>query len=218
MTDAEIRGTLLKLFYDLRHNAGGWVPTSDINVNHLGLINNEVVGSICQQMADVGLINWNPLTGQGTFIEGNAQITGRGVDVVEGARPSPIRIVFPGGPPIVQLVPTHYPDQPDGPIDVPDALAIDKTGGDFRELCNNLSALIDQLRRSNAIAGDLRDQLIAEMRAGFELLEAPKPSRTQLYVLLFTPLKYLGKKAADVAIGNIATRTIELLGRLAGLW
>jgi hypothetical protein len=31
MRDADLRGRLLKLFYDRRHNADGWVPASDVD-------------------------------------------------------------------------------------------------------------------------------------------------------------------------------------------
>lgn len=92
MTDAEIRGTLLKVFYDLRHNAGGWVPTSDMNVSG---VERQVIGAVCEQLRDGGLIQWKPLIGAHEgFVIGMGKITAIGVDVVDGATRSPIAIQF----------------------------------------------------------------------------------------------------------------------------
>ncbi len=92
MTDAEIRGTLLKVFYDLRHNAGGWVKTSDMNASG---VDRQVIGAVCGQLKDGGLIQWKPLIGADRgFVIGMAKITAIGVDVVDGARKSPIAIKF----------------------------------------------------------------------------------------------------------------------------
>lgn len=89
-TDAELRGTLLKGFYDRRHNANGWVPTSDIDA---GGADRQVVSGVCGQLKDAGLIHWEPLTGeQEGIVIGMAKITATGVDVIEGAKPSPIAI------------------------------------------------------------------------------------------------------------------------------
>jgi hypothetical protein len=93
MPDAELRGKLLKVFYDRRHNANGWVPTSDIDTSGGEFVDRQVIGGICSQLAEVGLIEWKPLIGgiEG-FVIGMAKITATGVDVIDGARPSPIAI------------------------------------------------------------------------------------------------------------------------------
>src|SRR5271169_6164029 len=84
---------LLRGFYDRRHNAGGWVPTSELNVSGGLFVNREAIGEICGQLAEAGLIRWEPLTGaQEGLAIGRAKITATGVDVVDGSRPSPINI------------------------------------------------------------------------------------------------------------------------------
>jgi nucleoside phosphorylase len=94
MNDSELRGLLLKQFYDLRHNNQGWVPTSDMNVSG-AFVTRQAIGGVCSQLADAGLIRWKPLVGgQEGFVIGMAQITGHGVDVVEGDATSSIKITL----------------------------------------------------------------------------------------------------------------------------
>jgi hypothetical protein len=98
MRDSELRGRLLKRFYDSRHNAEGWVPTSDMELAGEGVLDRQIIGGICRQLADAGLIKWKPLTGaQGGLIVGMAQITGLGIDVIDGKMHSPIAIDLPWG-------------------------------------------------------------------------------------------------------------------------
>jgi hypothetical protein len=100
MTDADLRGRLLKGFYDRRHNANGWVPTSDMDAAGGEFVDRQVIGGVCGQLAEAGLIQWKPLTGgQEGFVIGMAKITATGVDVIDGARPPPIAINIPGQPP-----------------------------------------------------------------------------------------------------------------------
>lgn len=95
MQDAELRGELLSVFYELRHNAEGWVPTSDINVRGAAA-SRQAIGVVCQQLADAGLIHWKALTGGDEgFVIGMAKITGLGVDVVTGSRSPSIDVRFP---------------------------------------------------------------------------------------------------------------------------
>lgn len=90
MTDAEIRGRLLEHLYNLRHNNGGWVPISD-TVLAPEPVELRVVGGVCQQLADVGLIQWKPLLAS-DHIGGMAKITGKGAAAVESERSSEIDI------------------------------------------------------------------------------------------------------------------------------
>lgn len=93
MTDAELRGQLLRCFYDLRHSNGGWVPTSDIILSGGPLVDRHMIGGICGQLADANLIRWKPLIGaEEGFIIGMAQITALGVDVIDRAVTPPIVI------------------------------------------------------------------------------------------------------------------------------
>lgn len=93
MRDVELRGKLLKIYYERRHNAGGWVPISDVDIAGGELVDRQVIGAICGQLADARLIHWKPLSGaQEGFTIGMAKITAIGVDVIEGTAPPPIRI------------------------------------------------------------------------------------------------------------------------------
>jgi hypothetical protein len=94
MTDAEMRGRLLAHFHALRHNNGGWVPTSEI-ILAPEPVELRVVGGVCQQLADIGLIQWKPLQGSNGIAAGMAKITGQGVSVVESGRSADIDIRFP---------------------------------------------------------------------------------------------------------------------------
>jgi hypothetical protein len=97
MTDAEIRYRLLTIFYELRHNNDGRVPTSDMNLSGSEPVSRQAIGNVCQQLADARLIEWKPLTGANEqLVIGMAIITGHGVDVVERRRESSIDIRFPG--------------------------------------------------------------------------------------------------------------------------
>lgn len=92
MDDADLRGELLKTFYGLRFNAGGWVPTEGLNLNGAtGPMGPHVIGSVCEQLAGAGLIDWKPLHGLG-YPAGMAKITGLGVDVTTGSRSSSIDV------------------------------------------------------------------------------------------------------------------------------
>jgi restriction system protein len=95
MTDAELRGKLLKSFYSRRHNADGWAPTSDIDVSGGEFVGRQVIAGVCRQLQDGKLIEWRPLTGaQEGLIIGYARITALGVDVIEGRTLPPIAVDF----------------------------------------------------------------------------------------------------------------------------
>ena len=54
-----------------------------------------VIGGVCQQLADVGLIDWKELAGDEGFAAGMAKITGKGVAAVERGSSPDISIRFP---------------------------------------------------------------------------------------------------------------------------
>src|SRR5271166_1777116 len=140
MTDAELRGKLLKVFYDRRHNASGWVPTSDIDTSGGEFVGRQVIDGICGQLADVGLIQWKPHTGvQEGFVIGMAKITATGIDVIDGTRPPPIAIN------IIELPPRG--------IDLYDALLADakKLGPDEAKLVEVVGRERTELLLTDAI-------------------------------------------------------------------
>lgn len=95
MTDAELRGKLLKHFHGLRHKNGGWVPVSEIIVSP-NVVSREAIASVCQDLADARLIQWELFTPVMTHHAlGKAKITGSGVDVVTGSRRSTLDVRFP---------------------------------------------------------------------------------------------------------------------------
>jgi hypothetical protein len=74
--------------------------------------------------------------------------------------------------------------------------------------------LLQEIRRSNEIAGEVRDQLTAEITAGTTLLKAPKTDRTWIDLLLVRPLKYLAEKVGSAVINRLATVALEWLLKL----
>lgn len=95
ITDADIRGRLLKHFYGLRNSNDGWVPTSEIILSP-AQVSRQAIANACQQLAEAGYIQWQPFNPP---IEqhaiGRAKIMGSGVDVVTGARVPTLDIRFP---------------------------------------------------------------------------------------------------------------------------
>jgi len=94
MTDAEIRGRLLTHFHALRHSNGGWVPISDI-ILAPEPVELRVIGGVCQQLADIGLIQWRSLNDSNGLVAGTGKITGQGVAAVESGHSAGIEIRFP---------------------------------------------------------------------------------------------------------------------------
>ena len=83
MRDSEIRGKLLTVLYDLRRSNGGWVPISDGNFSGGEPIDLQTIGTVCEHMAQAGLIEFKPLRDGTGYAAGMAKITGHGVDVME---------------------------------------------------------------------------------------------------------------------------------------
>jgi hypothetical protein len=100
MTDAELRGKLLKHFYDLRDRNGGCVPVTEI-ILAPDLVSREAIVNACQHLADAGLVRWElftPVLKQ--YALGKAKITGSGIDVVAGSRTSILDVRFPEAEPL----------------------------------------------------------------------------------------------------------------------
>ena len=128
MTDAEIRGRLLKHIYELRNNNDGWVPTSDIILSP-EQVSRRAISNACQQLADAGYIQWHPFNPPIEQLAiGRAKITGPGVDIVTGARMPTLDIRFPNmGERDVSAAPVSVPKEPPQP-EVPNALPGARTG------------------------------------------------------------------------------------------
>lgn len=95
MKDSDIRGLVLRRFYDLRHNGSSLIQFGDVaSVYPEDIV---VVANICDQLSEKGLIQWKALrTANSRNVGGGGKITAYGVDVIEGTQVSPIAITFTG--------------------------------------------------------------------------------------------------------------------------
>ena len=114
-------------------------------------------------------------------------------------------------PPPVSIVPTIYPDSPQGPVIVQNHITINIQSAEFSRFDKNLEALIGELNRSNEISGEVRDQLVSELWAGREIIGAPKPQRDLIDLLLVRPLKWLIEKSGSAMVGKLAGDALEWL-------
>jgi hypothetical protein len=115
-----------------------------------------------------------------------------------------LRVLAPtleGGPPAfsaswptISIVLTIYPADPGGSITVQNYIAINVRSADFRKLDDTMGQLLAELRKSNEIAGEVRDKLVAEMQAGMTTIKSPKPDRRAIEIWLLRPLKYIFDK------------------------
>ena len=118
------------------------------------------------------------------------------------------RIVIPAPVPVT---PTVYPDRPQGTIIVQNHVTINFQSEEFRRFCHNFKSLIDDLRRSHEIAGELRDKLLCELSTGAEILTGPKPQRELIDLLLVRSLKWLSEKSGSAMVSKLASDALEWL-------
>jgi hypothetical protein len=117
----------------------------------------------------------------------------------------------------ISIVPTGYPRDPNGAITVENYIKIDVRGPDFRKFEETMDEMLTALSKSNEIAGEVRDKLIAEIDAGMTILKSPKPNPQVIAVWLLRPLKWIAEKAGGAAIGALAGAAITMLLRFMGL-
>ena len=140
------------------------------------------------------------IQGVGTLVAGSSAVDGTGFVL-----PAPVAIT-----------PTAYPDSPQGAIIVQNHVTINIRSNEFGQFNKNMEALIAELRRSNEISGEVRDQLLSELRAGREIISGPKPERGLVDVLLLKPLKWLAEKSGSAIIGKLAGDALAWLLRMIG--
>jgi hypothetical protein len=105
--DAKMRAHLLSTLHGLRGSNTGWVPTSDMNFGGLEPVTPGRIRSVCEQLAEAGLIHFKPLPGGADRgLVGMSKITGHGCDVVDGLAVSRIALEFPSN---AQSEPTSAP-------------------------------------------------------------------------------------------------------------
>jgi hypothetical protein len=118
----------------------------------------------------------------------------------------------------ISIVPTVYPQEPSGgSITVQNHITITVHSADFHALENTMGQLLPEMRKSNAIGGEVRDKLVAEINAGITILKSPKPDRGLIDLFLVRPLKYIAEKAAGATIGGLAGAALRVLLRMMGL-
>jgi hypothetical protein len=114
-------------------------------------------------------------------------------------------------PPPVSIPPTIYPDSPQGTVIVQNHVTINIQSEEFSRFNKNIEALIGELRQSNEISGEVRDQLLSELRAGGEIITAPKPQHDLINLLLVKPLKWLVDKSGSAIIAKLAGDALQWL-------
>jgi RIP homotypic interaction motif len=82
MKDNEIRGIVLRAYYDRRRD--GEFQWYENDLKNLPKIDRVDLFRACDQLAEHGLINWNPIRLRSGTITGAGKITALGVDVIEG--------------------------------------------------------------------------------------------------------------------------------------
>ena len=91
MKDTEIRGILLQKYYERRRERHIQFSSEDFD----GAISDTDIAYISDQLAEHGLIDWQPFHNRGELVGGFGYITAFGVDVIEDEDvDSPIKIVF----------------------------------------------------------------------------------------------------------------------------
>jgi hypothetical protein len=114
------------------------------------------------------------------------------------------------------VTPTIYPDSPLGLAIVQNYVAINFQTEEFGRFNKNIEALLAELRQSNEISGELRDQLVSELRAGREIISGPKPQRDLLDLLLVKPLKWLAEKSGTAIVSKLAADALGWLLKMIG--
>jgi hypothetical protein len=113
--------------------------------------------------------------------------------------------------------PTIYPQPPGTTVIVINALTINVSSKDYRETKRAIAAVIEAVRGSNELPAEVRNQLTSEMKAGVEVLSAPKADRNLVDLLLVRPLRYVAEKCASVAVAELAKAALKALAKLIGL-
>jgi hypothetical protein len=90
MKDAELRAIVLQKFYGERRRVIKIWGANDVPSN----MDAVDFYDICGQLAEHGLISWDPIRSGFQIAGGNGKITARGIDIIEGTAKSPITITF----------------------------------------------------------------------------------------------------------------------------
>lgn len=200
MTDSEIRGRLLEHFHKLRHNNGGWVPISE-TILAPEPVELRVLGGVCQQLADIGLIQWKPLSGPNGVEAGMAKITGKGVAAVEAGSSSEVDIGFPSKSRTIQNARSMADSLPMCAA----ALA------DIRAVVSKISAELPTLTLSNSE----QVEIVADIKQIEAETERPVPRPRFIKLYLESLRDNLAKAAGAATAGGLVTLAALVGGLLA---
>lgn len=90
MTDTQLRGLVLQVFY-ARRREPWFLPTQ----NDIGAtVSDQDILQVCDQLAQHGMLEWRVLKGHGTIRAGMGKINAFGIDVVEGEALPDIKVEF----------------------------------------------------------------------------------------------------------------------------
>ena|ERR1700677_1256481 len=95
LKDTELRGVILKKYYDKRRQGlFSWETEDFADLDPTIDIDERDLLCICDQLGENGLIDWHPIPGHGgqCSIGGVGKITAYGVDVIEGVEESSLQI------------------------------------------------------------------------------------------------------------------------------
>jgi hypothetical protein len=92
MKDSEIRGLILRYYYDRRREGWTLPKASDLGMG-LSLNDNDVL-YVADQLAQHGLLEWRKLGSHGEVRTGMGKINAFGIDVVEGGAQSELKVEF----------------------------------------------------------------------------------------------------------------------------
>lgn len=90
MKDAEIRGLILRYYYDRRREGWSLPKPEDLGS---GLTEQDIL-HVADQLAEHGLLEWRKLGSHGNLRAGMGKINAFGVDVVEGDARTELKVEF----------------------------------------------------------------------------------------------------------------------------
>jgi hypothetical protein len=114
------------------------------------------------------------------------------------------------------IAPTIYPAPPGDTVTVEDAVSIDVRSAEFHEFKEKIGRLCAAIEQSNEVSREVGDKLVAELQAGLKIIEAPKPSRKLIMILLMHPLGATATIFAGGLVAELGKHAADLLLKLIG--
>jgi hypothetical protein len=114
------------------------------------------------------------------------------------------------------IAPTIYPAPPGDTVTVEDAVSINLGSAEFRDFKETIERLCVAIEQSNQASREVGQQLVAEFQAGLKIIEAPKPSRKLIMILLMHPLGATATIFAGGLVAELGRHAADLLLKLIG--